>query len=95
MLCWFLNILLDASFFSYHICQNSIVLTLFPGWGFPGGSVVKNLPANAGDVSLIPDLGRFPGDGSAYPCQYSCLGNPMNRGAWWVTVCGVTESDLT
>ena len=57
--------------------------------------MVKNLPANAGDVSLIPDLGRFPGDGSAYPCQYSCLGNPMNRGAWWVIVRGVTESDLT
>ena len=65
---------------------------MYPGWGFPGGSVVKNLPANAGDVSLISDLGRFPGDASGYPRQYSCLGNPMNRGAWWVTVRGVTKS---
>ena len=53
--------------------------------GFPGGSVVKNLPANAGDVrdtSLIPRSGRFPGEGHGNPFQYPCLENPMNRGAW-------------
>ena len=47
--------------------------------------VVKNLPANAGDareVGLIPGLGRFPGIGNGNPLQYSCLGNPMDRGAW-------------
>ena len=64
--------------------------------GFTGGSVVKNPPANAGDVGSIPGLGRCPGEGSGNPHQYSCLGNPMNRGAWQATVHGVTkESDTT
>ena len=49
--------------------------------GFPGGSVVKNLPANAGDVSLIPRSGRSPGEGSDNLLQYSCLGNSTDRGA--------------
>ena len=56
---------------------------------FAGGSVVKNLPANAGDPGLIPGLGRSPGGGNGNPLQYSCLENPMDRGAWWATVCGV------
>ena len=64
--------------------------------GFPGGSVVRNLPANAGDVGLIPGLGRSPGEGNGNLLQYSCLGNPVDRGAWWATVHGVTkESDTT
>ena len=50
--------------------------------GFPGGSVLKNLPANAGDLGLIPGLGRSPGKGNGHPPQNSCLGNPMDRGAW-------------
>ena len=54
--------------------------------------VVKNLPANAGDVSLIPGLGRSAGVGNADPLQYSCLGNPTDRGAWQVTVHGTTNS---
>ena len=54
-------------------------------WNFPGGSVVKNLPANAGYVSLIPGSGRSPGEGNINPFQYSCLGNPMYRGAWQAT----------
>ena len=57
--------------------------------GFPGGSVVKNLPANAGtagDVGLIPGSGRAPGGGNGNPLQHSCLGNLMERGAWWATV---------
>ena len=52
-------------------------------WGFPGGSVVKNQPAkagDAGDVGLIPGLGRLPGGGNGYPLQYSCLENAMDRG---------------
>ena len=57
--------------------------------GFPGGSVVNNLPANAGDVGLIPVLGRSPGEGNENPPQYSYLGNPMDRGA-----CRVTEQGL-
>ena len=50
--------------------------------GFPGGSVVKNPPAIAGDVGLIPGSGRFLGEGNGNPLQYSGLGNPMDRGAW-------------
>ena len=58
--------------------------------------MVKNLPANAGDSGSVPGLGRSPGEGSGNPLQYSCLGNPMDRGAWWATVHGATkESDLT
>ena len=62
---------------------------------FPGGSVVKNLPANAGDVGSILGLGRAPGEGNDNSLQYSCLGNPRDRGAWWTTVHKVTkESDM-
>ena len=53
---------------------------------------VKNLPAKAGEVDLIPGLGRSPGGGKGNPLQDSCLGNPMDRGAWRATVRGVTES---
>jgi len=49
--------------------------------GFPGGSVVKNPPASAGDVGSTPGLGRCPGEGNGNPLQYSCLGDPMDRGA--------------
>ena len=57
--------------------------------------VVKNLPANAGnirDMGSIPGLGRFPGGGNGNPFQYSCQENPMDREAWWATVCRVTKS---
>ena len=57
--------------------------------------VVKNLPANAGDVrdmGWIPGLERSPGGGRVNPLQYSCLENPMDRGAWWATVHGVSKS---
>ena len=61
--------------------------------------MVKNLPVNAGDVrhmGSIPELGRSPGRGHGNPFQYSYLGNPMDRGAWWATVHGVTkESDMS
>ena len=56
---------------------------------------VKNLPDNPGDtkdVGLIPGSGRFPGEGSGYPLQYSCLEKSMDRRAWWSTVPGVTKS---
>ena len=57
--------------------------------------MVKNLPANAGDAGLIPGLGRSPGEGNGNPLQYSCLGNPMDRGAWQATVLEVTrESNM-
>ena len=58
--------------------------------------MVKNILANAGDVDSITATGRSPGVGNGNPLQYSCLGNPMDRGAWWATVRGVTkESDMT
>ena len=66
--------------------------------GFPCCSVVKNLPdkeGDAGDSGSIPGSGRVPGVGNGNPLQYSCLGNPMDRGAWQATVPGVTESDMT
>ena len=64
--------------------------------GFPGGSVVKNLPANVADVGLIPGSGKSPGEGNGNPLQYSGLENPMNRGAWQATVHGITKgSDTT
>ena len=56
----------------------------------------KNVPVNAGDVGLIPGLGRSPGEGNGNPSQYSCLGNPMDRGAWGATAHGVAkELDTT
>ena len=56
---------------------------------------MKETACNAGDPVSIPGLGRSPGEGNGNPLQYSCLGNPMNRGARWVTVHGVAESDVT
>ena len=65
-------------------------------WGFPGDSVVKNAPANAGDSGLVPGSGRSPEELNGNPLQYSWLGNPMNRGAWWAGVRGVAgELDVT
>ena len=61
-------------------------------WGFPGGLVVKNLPVNAGDVGSMTGSGRSPGGGKSNPFQYSCLENPMGRGAWWAMVWGVENS---
>ena len=62
---------------------------------FPGGSVVKNPPAYAGnvkDMSSIPGLERCPGEGNGNPLQYSYLGNPMDRGAWLVSPWGCKET---
>ena len=60
------------------------------------GSTVKNPPTNARDVGSTPRSGRSPGEGNGNPFQYSCLGNPMNRGAWWATVHEVAEElDMT
>ena len=74
------------------------VISIVPMFmGFPGGSVVNNLPANAGaagDTGLIPGSGRSPGGGNSNPLQYSCQDNPMDRGAWWATVYGVLRVRL-
>ena len=66
------------------------ISTLFQS--FPGDSVVKNPPANAGDTGSIPGLERYPGEGNGNPLQYSYLGNPMGRGAWLARVHGVAMS---
>ena len=63
--------------------------------GFPGGSVLKNLPTNAGDTGSIPGSGRSPGEGNGNPLQCSCLGNPMGGGACWPTVLVVTKESNT
>ena len=60
--------------------------------GFPGGSAIKNPLASAGDMGSTPGLGRSSGDGNCNLLQYSCLGNPMDRGTWWPTVHGITKS---
>ena len=58
--------------------------------------MVKNPPANAGDIGSMPGLGRSSKEGNGYPLQYSCLENSMDRGAWWVIAHGVAkESDTT
>ena len=63
--------------------------------GFPGGSVVKNPPANARDMGLLPRLGSSPREGNGNPVKYSCLENPMDGGTWLATVHGVTNSHYT
>ena len=77
-----------------HIFKNFYTAILW--LGFPGGSMVKNLPTSAGDAGSIPDPGRALGNGNCNPFQYSCLGSSMDREVWWATVHGVTkESDMT
>ena len=79
-------------YFRKHVllsCRNSLNKC------FPGGSVVKNPPANAEDSDLIPGLGRSLGGGHGNPLLYSCLEDPLDRTAWQATVHGVAESDMT
>ena len=66
--------------------------------GFPGGIALRNIPANTSDTvgpGSSPASGRSPAGGNGNPLQYSCVENPMDRGTWWATVHGVTESDRT
>ena len=58
---------------------------------FPHSSVGKESACNAGDLGWIPGSGRSPGEGNGNPLQYSCLENPMDRGAWWATAHGVAR----
>ena len=60
--------------------------------GFPGDSVVKNPPANAGDMGSTSGLRRSPREVNGYPLQYSCLENPTDRVAWWATVHGIARA---
>ena len=66
-------------------------------WGFQGGASGKDPTCNSGDIRdehSIPGAGRFPEGGNGTPLQYSCLENPMDRGAWWPTAHGVAKSQL-
>ena len=62
---------------------------------YPGGSVGKESACNAGDGDSILGSGRSPGEGNGNPLQYSCLGNPVDRGAWQATVHGLQKLDMT
>ena len=81
-----------------HSFKNEIVVTKNNSTNFlllrcfSGSSDGKELACNAGDPGSIPGLGRSPGEGNGNPLQYSCLVKPMDRGAWWATVHGVTKS---
>ena len=80
------------SFLETH--KNNFLVLVCVYVGFPGGSVVQNEPANAGntgDTGSIPGLGRSPGGGNGNPLLYSCLENPMDKGAWRATVHGITK----
>ena len=95
-----------GAFLIMKLCELDIhlryILTLFffqgefhITWGFPGDSDGKESACKAGDPGSIPGFGRSPGEGDGYPPQYSCLENPMDRGAWWATVHAVAESGTT
>ena len=77
--------------FSFSISPSSEYLALISfRMGFPGSSPGKESACNAGDPSSVPELGRSPGEINSYPLQYSCLENSMDRGAWQVTIHGIT-----
>ena len=89
------KILVPQSQSSSPIMQYTILQVLFGPLHFnlvPGGSDGKASACNVGDLGWIPGLGRSPGEGNGNPLQYSCLENPMDRGAWWATVHGVAKS---
>ena len=64
------------------------------GMSFPGGSDGKESACNAGDPGSVPGLARSSGEVNGNPLQYSCLENPMDRGAWWATIHGVTKNQI-
>ena len=72
--------------------MDSDTVHIFTSVSFPHGSVVKNPPANAGDVVAMPGSVRCPEEENGNPLQYSCLGSPMDRGAWSATVQGLQKS---
>ena len=86
------NILQEKNLTTYHLLMHPHLCGGKDQKGFPGGSAGKESTCNAGDLGLIPGSGRSPGEGNGNPLQYSCLENPMDRGAWWATVYGVSKS---
>ena len=90
-----LQCFLSLKSFTHMISYNPMITHFSlptPVLGFPGGSVVKSPPANAGDEGSIPGLGRSPEEGNGNPLQYSCLGNPMDRGAGGLQCMGLPKS---
>ena len=91
---------LSCFFFFFFNLYLGFIWVFFPllSWcdyslmSFPGGSVIKNPSANAGDAGSVSGLGRFPRGGNGNPLQYSCLEKALDRGAWWAAVHGVTKS---
>ena len=76
----------------FYLRESSELRQRFPNKGFSGDSAGKNSPANAGDMGPTSGSGRSPGEGNGNPLQYSCLENPMDRGALWGTIPGVSKS---
>ena len=79
-------------YFCFKICFFLTLFTYIYAWTSPGGSDGKASVYNAGDPGSSPGLGRSPGEGNGNPLQYSCLENPMDRGAWQATVYGIAKS---
>ena len=73
-------------------CQEHGLLLNAVRAGFPGGSYGKESTCKVGDLGLVPGSGRSSGEGNGYPLWYSCLGNPIDKVAWWATDHGVTKS---
>ena len=88
----FLSVLHSHEIFNFSVILSQGSSEIRAAWGFPGGSVVKNPPANAEDMGSIPGFGGFPRGGNSNSLQYSCLRNSMDRGAWQATVHGVEKS---
>ena len=82
----------ELSSWVWKVLWESLCITNLDFPGLPGGSDSKESACSAGDSGSIPGSGRSPGEGLSNPLQYSCLENPMDRGAWWATVHGVTQS---
>ena len=75
-----------------HLYERDVIHCKLHEGIFPGGSDGKESACNAGDLCLIPGLGRSLGEGNGYPLQYSCLENSTDRGAWWATLHRVAKS---
>ena len=80
------------SLITVFLVKRKAVFVKYAMWGFLHGSAGKESACCMGNLGSIPELGRSPGEGNGNPLQCCCLENPMDRGAWWATVHGVTES---
>ena len=77
--------------FTNDATDKGLIFRIYKQWGFPCSSVGKKSACNAGDLGSIPGSGGYPGEGNGNPLQYSCLENPIDRGAWRDTVHGVAR----